>query len=309
MNKKIFSTLAAAGLVLFATSCADPDLGPIVTFDTAGKGAYVRLVEDNGNQLVNLLDLSTSNYIYTAEFVDLEQGDLVSEYRLDVTYDDRNPDNGDNTTGKVQLRTFSASEFIESARGFKGVNDVSITPDDLFRATGIDPATVLAGDRFVVDGTLTLQDGSTFTYDNSAAAVNGSAFAGHFRFTLAAGCPSSLEGTYDYTGEFWCGGSGSGTVTIEALGGGSYTFDDFSLGGYPNCYNGFVASSWGELQFTDVCENVSFTGFVDNYGDSWTFTHSLSEDGTEWTIAWENTYDESGTSTIVNPAGWPFTVE
>ncbi|MEZ4994235.1 MAG: hypothetical protein R2824_27680 [Saprospiraceae bacterium] len=32
--------------------------------------------------------------------------------------------------------------------------------------------------------------GFTFTYDNSSSAVNGSAFQGHFRFTLAAGCPS-----------------------------------------------------------------------------------------------------------------------
>ena len=29
MNKKIFSILALAGLVVFGTSCADEDLGPI----------------------------------------------------------------------------------------------------------------------------------------------------------------------------------------------------------------------------------------------------------------------------------------
>ncbi|MEZ4994236.1 MAG: hypothetical protein R2824_27685 [Saprospiraceae bacterium] len=104
MNKKIFSIMAAAGLVLFASSCADPDLGPIVTFDTAGKGAYVRLVEDNGNQLINLLDLAASGYQYSVEFVDLERGDWPRNCLMRDS-SDRNPDNGDNSTGKIELRT------------------------------------------------------------------------------------------------------------------------------------------------------------------------------------------------------------
>lgn len=306
MNKKLFSILALAGLGVFATSCADEELSPIITFDKAGKGAYVKLLEDNGNQLINLLDLSTSNYVYSVEFVDLEQGDLVSEYRIDVIYRDVNPDNGDNSQPAKELRVWSASEFGESARGFKSVMDISITPEDVFRASGVDGSTVRAGDQFIIDGTLSLQDGSTFGAENSSAAVRGSAFQGHFDFTLAAGCPSSLGGTFDYEmTESFCGDAATGSVTITALGGGAYTFDDFSLGAYPTCYSGFIASSWGELQFTDVCEEVSFTGFVDNYGDTWEFTHSV--DGNNWTITWSNTYDESGTSTIINPNGWGFT--
>lgn len=308
MNKKILTILALAGLGIFATSCADEDLGPVVTFDTAGKGAYVRLLEDNGNLLVNLLDLSQSEYIYSVEFVDLEQGDLVSEYRIDLVYQDRNTDNGDQSSGPNEIMTYSASEFVESAGGFKSVENISITPADLFRVAGVDAASVKAGDRFVVKGTLTLQDGSTFTADNSSAAVNGSAFAGHFDFTLAAGCPSDLTGTFDVRGSnFWCGADdNTGSVTINALGGGEYTFSDWSFGAYPACYGGLA--NWGALAFTDVCEEVSFTGRTDNYGDTWTFTSSISEDGTEWTIDWVNTYGEAGTGVIVNPAGWVFTL-
>lgn len=306
MNKKIFSILALAGLGLFATSCADESLGPIVTFDTAGKGAYVRLLEDNGNQLVNLLDLSQSEYIYSVEFVDLEQGDLVSEYRIDLVYDDRNPDNGDQSSGPNEIMSWTSDQFQESERGFKSVTDISIKPADLFRVANVEASSVRAGDRFVVKGTLTLTDGSTFTADNSTAAVNGSAFAGHFDFTLAAGCPSDLTGTFDYVNtDSWCGDTSNGSVTINALGGGSYTFSDWSFGGYPACYGG-LAASWGTLAFTDVCEVVTFTGFTDNYGDTWDFTSSLSDDGTEWTITWVNTYGEAGTSTITNPAGWDF---
>ncbi|PHN07228.1 hypothetical protein [Flavilitoribacter nigricans] len=307
MNKKILSILALAGLGLFATSCADEDLGPVVTFDTAGKGAYVRLLEDNGNLLVNLLDLSQSEYVYSVEFVDLEQGDLVSEYRIDLVYQDRNTDNGDNSSGPNEIMSWSASEFVESERGFKSVMDISITPDDLFRTAGVDASTVKAGDRFVVKGTLTLEDGSTFTADNSTAAVNGSAFAGHFDFVLSAGCPSDLTGTFDFVGSnFWCGAAdNTGSVTINALGGGSYSFSDWSFGAYPACYGG-NAAGWGTLAFTDVCEEVSFTGRTDNYGDTWTFTSSLSDDGTEWTINWVNTYGEAGTGTVINPAGWDF---
>lgn len=308
MNKKIFSLLALAGLALYATSCADPELGPVVTFDTAGKGAYVRLVEEKTDKLINLLDLAASRYIYSVEFVDLEKGALVSEYRLDLTYIDNNPSNGSNGTGPVELRSYSASEFITTAGGFKGLTDITITPEDVFRAAGVDASSVKAGDQFRVDGVLTLQDGSTFAYTNSSAAVNGSAFKGHFRFVLPAGCPSDLAGTYSYVGsDFWCnGGTGTGSVNIISKGGGAYSFSDWSFGSYVSCYGG-TNSNWGTLQFNDVCKEVAFTGRVDAFGDTWTFTHSFS--GEEWTIEWVNTYGEAGKAVITKTGGWGLTAK
>lgn len=308
MNKKIFSILALAGLALYATSCADPELGPVVTFDTAGKGAYVRLLEESGDKLINLLDIPSSSYTYSVEFVDLEKGKLVSEYRLDLTYIDNNKDNGDKSTGPLELRSWSSSEFTDSPTGFKSVTGITIVPDDVFRAAGVTAADVKAGDQFRVDGVLTLQDGSTYSYTNSTSAVTGSAFKGHFRFTLSAGCPSSLQGTFAYDGsDFWCdGSSGSGQVEIKSLGGGRYSFSDWSFGSYVACY-GDTNSNWGNLAFTDVCEEIAFTGRTDAFGDTWTFTHSFA--GEDWTIEWVNTYGEAGKAVLHKPGGWNLTAK
>lgn len=305
MNKNIFYVLALAGLTAFGSSCADPDLAPIITFDQAGKGAYVRLVEKT-DALINLLDIPGSTFTYSVEFVDLERGALVSEYRLDVVYQDKNAENGDNSTGPQQLRSFSAGEFLDTPRGYKGLNDITLTADEVIRAAGIDATTILAGDNFLVKGTLTLQDGSTFTFDNSSNAVNGSAFQGFFDFSMPAGCPSDLAATHDYSSsDMFCAGTVDGQVTIEPLGAGVYVFDDWSFGAYVFCYNFDNTGNWGGIQFQDVCKVVEIPAAVDAFGDTWTFEQSFA--GEEWTIKWVNTYGEFGTAIVKQPGGWDLT--
>lgn len=128
--------------------------------------------------------------------------------------------------------------------------------------------------------------------------------AGETVFTYT--CPTDLAGTYDYElVASWCGSTSTGTVTIVDEGSGSYSFDDFSFGSYPLCYDGFLPPNWGELQFAEICGQVSFTGFKDAYGDVWAFSHSVN--GTEWTVEWENAaYGESAKAVITNPDGWGF---
>lgn len=306
MNKLKLSFIFGA-LFLMVTNCADEDLGPILTFDIAGKGAYVRLVSES-DKLINLFDIAGSSYTYSVEFVDVEQGDLVSEYVIELTYSDADLSDGDQSTGPIAFRSFQASEFEELASGFKGLSDITITANDVISAAGLTADDVNPGDQFIMDGSLILEDGSVFSADNSSASVRGSAFQGHFRFILPAACPSSLEGTYDFTTtDIWCGADPtSGTVEIIAQGGGTYVFDDWSLGAYISCYGGGTAGG-GNLAFTDVCNEVSFTGRTDSFGDTWTFTSEVK--GNEWIIEWVNTYGEAGTSVIVNPNGWSFTIE
>ncbi len=306
MNKFKLSILFGA-LLLMVTNCADEDLGPILTFDIAGKGAYVRLISET-DKLINLFDIEGSEYVYSVEFVDLQQGDLVSEYVLELTYNDADLSDGDQSTGPIELRSFSASEFEELASGFKGLTDISIPATEVISAAGLTNDDVNPGDQFQVDGKVILEDGSVFTAGNSSAAVRGSAFQGHFRFTLPAACPSSLEGIYSYVGSnYWCGADGiSGEVEIIAQGGGVYTFSDWAFGGYVACYGGGAAGG-GNLAFADVCNEVSFVGFTDSFGDAWEFTSSV--DGEEWTINWANTYGESGSAVIIKPGGWGFTIE
>ena len=291
---------------LMVTSCADEDLGPIVTFDTASKGAYIKLIEE-GSRLVNLFDVPGSVYTYSVEFVDFDQGNLVSEYNLDLTVVDNTPDNDNVSAGPIRLKSFSASEFGSTDRGFKGLSGISLSATELIAAAGISADQLGPNDVFRVNGSLTLQDGSVFAGSNSSAAVRGTAFAGHFDFDLTANCPSDLTGSYAYeTTDAWCdGSSATGSVDIVAVGGGTYYFSDWSFGAYGPCY-GAVADQPG-ITFAEVCAEVSYTAVVDSYGDTWTFTSSV--DGDRWTINWENTYGESANSVVINPNGWAFTLK
>jgi len=290
-------------LIVFS-SCEDEDRLPLVVLDTVEKGAYPRLVDET-DKLLNLFDIAGSNYTYNIEFVDEEGGALVSEYVLQLVYEDNDPSNGDNSSGPNEFLVLSASDFSAGENGFLKAPTISINGNEVLDAAGVSEADVSAGDNFRFIGRITLTDGRTFSQDNSSATIVGPAFRGHFNFTMPAACPSDLTGEYAFTTtDIWCGaGEQTGTVTIDAQGGGVYKFSDWAFGAYA-CYGGGSAS--GDLTFTDVCLEVSFTGFTDIFGDTWTYDSTI--DGTEWTIKWENTYGEAATSVIVNPDGWPFTL-
>ncbi len=294
MNINKISFLLVAAL-FFVTSCADDSLSPIVTFDSAGHGAYPRLIEE-GEKLINLFDIDGSSYSYTIEFVDEEQGALVSEYVLDLDY---------NGTGAKEYKRWSASDFSANSTGYQQAPSITITANEAIAAAGLTADQVMPGDEFAFKGKVILQDGSEFTATNSSATVRGAAFRGHFDFTLAAGCPSELAGTYEYTTtDLWCGADAvTGTVDFIDIGGGSFEFSDASFGGYGACYACCAATG---LTMIDVCAEVSFTSFVNSYGD--TFTIDSEVDGESWIITWSSDYGEAGVTTINFPGGVPFTV-
>jgi hypothetical protein len=306
MNKfKILSLVG--GIMLVLAGCKDENLAPILTFEQTEQGGFPRLIEET-NKLINLFNIAGSTYSYTVEFVDLEQGDLVTEYRLEMTYTDANPGNGDNSVGPIVYATYGPSDFTKNADGYQSIT-VTIPASAAISAANTTADALKAGDAFLFQGYVTLADGNVYGAANSSSSVRGAAFRGHFNFTLPAACPSDLAGTYEYTStDYWCGGpETSGSVSIQALGGGKYQFNDWSFGTYGVCYGGGGGS--GDLNFTDVCAEVGFTGFTDVYGDTWTYDSEVN--GNEWTINWENTYGEYGTAVIKYTGGadWPFTLK
>lgn len=302
-------------ILILATSCKDEDLAPIATFDAAEKGAYPAVTEQ-GNTLVNLLDVAGSAFTYSIEFIDLEQGNLVSEYRLQLTYEDNDASNGDNSVGPIDFRSWSASEFETNANGNKGISNITITANELLTLVGVTEDQVTAGDNFRFTGRVTTTAGQTFTAANSSAAVNGAAFRGFFNFTMPAACPSALEGDYAYftaSSSAVCPNGNTnaadinGTVTVNALGGGNYWFGDWAFGGYTACYGPTSVANQEALTFIETCKVISFDKNVDSFGDTWTWSSSIT--GEEWTISWSNTYGEGGESVILNPGGWGLTVK
>lgn len=126
---------------------------------------------------------------------------------------------------------------------------------------------------------------------------------------MPAGCPSDLTGPFDFSTDLsgWCGGTATGTVDIEALGGGSYTFSDWSFDGYQSCYS--CCSASGDFTIVDVCTVVTLNDGTDSYGD-WSFNSSIV--GDDWIIDWLNFGFagglENGVTTINFPGGVPFTL-
>lgn len=303
INKILIALMAI--LVFSLSSCEDEDRLPLVVLDTVEKGAYPRLIDET-DKLINLFDVAGSSYTYNIEFVDEQGGALLAEYVLDLVYDDNDPSNGDNSTGPVEFLKITPDQLTANANGYLQAPTITIIGTQVLQAAGVKEEDVSAGDNFNFQGRVVLTDGRTFSQANSSATVVGPAFRGHFNFTMPASCPSDLTGTYDYvTTDIWCGGTDTGQVTIQALGGGVYQFSDWAFGAYNPCYGGGTAG--GSLYFTDVCLEVFFSGFTDSFGDTWTFDSSI--DGEEWTIKWENTYGEFATSVITFPGGVPFTLK
>jgi len=237
-------------MMTLVTSCADEEKQPIITFDQATKGAYVRLLNDTP-RLLDLANLSTAQYSYDIEFVDIEQGNLVSVYEVFVSFVDNNIDNGDSSQGNELLRSISASEFGTSDRGFKSTAQ-TVTLSELLSLFGLAAEDIKANDQFVFDGKIILQDGASYGAENSSAAVNGSAFAGHFDYTLKATCvlPDNLFVgdyimTYEDQGNLAFGlaplGDDGKTVTLSVTGPTTRSFDFVYLeaGGFGQPATGF----------------------------------------------------------------------
>ncbi|HKK76500.1 MAG TPA: hypothetical protein VJ953_15575 [Saprospiraceae bacterium] len=300
---KIF--LALTALTVFAFSCATEERGPIVDLTSVETGAYPRLVSET-DKLFNLFDISGSNYTYQVEFVDIEEGALMAEYVVDLIFDDNDPSNGDQSTSVSDYITLTPDQLSPGEFNYLRGPEITVNGSEMLAALGLSEDDVSPGDEFDFVGRLVLTDGRIFTETNSSATVTGNVFRGHFNFTMPAGCPSDLAGTFAYTTtNIWCGGADvSGEVDLVSLGGGAYEFSDWAFGAYGPCYGGGTAG--GDLNFQDVCSEVTFTGFTDSFGDTWTYDSSI--DGEEWTIAWENTYGESATSVITFPGGVPFTL-
>jgi len=293
--------------VLFLTfSCEDEDRLPLVVLDTVEKGAYPRLIDET-DKIINLFDISGSNYVYNIEFVDEQGGNLIAEYVLDLVFDDNDPSNGDKSTGAVEFLKMTASDFTPNERGYLQAPTISINGAQAISAAGLTADDVSAGDNFNFVGRVILTDGRVFSQTNSSATVVGPAFRGHFNFTMGANCPSDLAGTFAYeTTDVWCDGSTvSGNVDIISRGGGRYYFSDWAFGAYGPCYGG-TADQPG-ITFDEVCAEVFFTGFTDSFGDTWTFDSNIS--GEVWTINWVNTYGEAGNSKVTFPGGVPFTLK
>ena len=219
MNRLNLSIIFVTLLVL-VTGCRDDEKLPILTFDQAGKGAYVALVEVISDVDYDLANYNSTSFEYRVEFIDLENGNSVEQYDVFVAFQDNTGLNGDNTKDRVLLKGFSKSDFTVNENGKSGIV-VSVPLAEVGSALGLTQADMSGADFVNFNTEITTSEGAKFTATNSSAAVNGSAFRGHFKFSVKLNCPlqdSQFSGPYvmDYVSG---GDSPVGGVTVFGAGG------------------------------------------------------------------------------------------
>jgi len=307
-SNNITKALILGLLVMLSYSCADPDEKPILTFDDALKGSYPRVTATTGAALVNPNDLASSSYSYSVEFVDETNGADVTEYKFTMSY---------NGGSEVDMpgRTYTPTNFTKNADGYMSMDVPAFTAAEL---SGLASVTVTfanadAGDFFTVHSYLS-KGGMIFSNNNKSSTITGPAFAGLFNTNVPIACPSDMyTGVVAYSSDlYWAGFGAAATATGINLGDaypvsiiedspGSFTFSDWSFGGYQTVYGCCTAN--GYFKFTDLCGVVTFGKTAsDSYGDPWEMKYFMAADNVTLTVAsYGSAYDENAIATITFP--------
>ena len=225
--KKYLFYLAAVALIGACSS--DPELGPIITIDTAEVGAFPRTQNLIASEY-DLMNLNSSSYVHEIDFRSETGGDNVSNYRVFVSFDDNDPSNGDDSSGEVLVGDFGQGDFTASAADD---SNVGITLDFPFTAmtaaTGVPAENVSPGDRFQFRAELELEDGRVFTAGNTESTIFGPAFRAFFDWNVNATCPlpdDLFVGSYAIShlqgpGNPWATGVRENTVELALVPGSS----------------------------------------------------------------------------------------
>ncbi len=265
--KKLNLAILTVSFLLAFTAC-EKDMA-FVEFEDLQKGAFARLLDRSGAFFFT--DPDNSAVDISVEFYDEDDGRNVASYSWTVQYIDKENDGAGNV-GPVDLLTINASEF--STNPDTGLPSVSftITMNEVLDALGITIDDVDGGSTMRFEGTVTKNDGSSFSRTNTGPNVIASApFSGFFSFDADLLCESDLAGAYtvvttydqhDFLPEF-----PEHTLTgveLTQVGEGQYEIQDFSGGLYSvGPYKDNYGTADLVVTITDACGTITFSGATD----------------------------------------------
>lgn len=176
----------------------EPDL-PIPmdeTLDNTGAFLRVLTVESDG---FDYLDLENSEYSFTGEIDDIEDGDTVEDIEFFVSYD-----GVDGSAVEEELvKTVNVDDMDRSEESGLYRKTFVITAEDAVEALGISFDDVMIGDDFGLRWKLNLHDGRSFTAGDGSGDVEGGGFYNSpFQSTadVFAKIPEDLfVGEYEFT--------------------------------------------------------------------------------------------------------------
>ncbi|EAQ38676.1 hypothetical protein MED134_12286 [Dokdonia sp. MED134] len=159
-------------IIMVFASCDDDNVNLSSIADSASNGAVIELVSTTNNTISQ--EDAQGSLEARLEYRDDENGTLLEEMRVYLTYYDLSEMSGDSTESLVEqeilFETIGASNFIAGENSFP-VYDLAITADQFLSNTNNTSASIAAGDIFTTRFELLLTDGRVFTSTNTA--VNG----------------------------------------------------------------------------------------------------------------------------------------
>jgi len=315
INKYIQGTVLA--LTMLMVSCTD-FVEPNIPYRDFNTGAYLRTIQRTSTtftyqDIEDFFDVQNSIFALTLEAVDAENGGTVESVEIRVRHRRFTGAGFDYIPALSSedpiVRTLTPSDFAPNDESRFLRTSISIPASEALSVLGVAATDIERGDVFEFRLVLVDRMGRRFTNTNLSPDVQGGLFYDSpFLYTVPVVCPSNLAGTFTYRtvnpvpAAAACLPSISGEVTFTSTGIGQYSISDVSFGIFDCAYSDTPPA--GSVRFRDTCGALEFTG-TDRYGDSYDM-EVISNDGTNLTFNWTNTWGDGGTTTLTAPEGfWP----
>lgn len=193
--KKIYVLLILA-IVFSFQSCTEKDNTIDTVLDDVSSGAVLRTLSIISGEVP--LGTEGAGFAVEVEEQDNQDGALLDNVDVFVSFKDNSPENGDATTAEAQLKTVGRDAFTEGPFGLpRGVIEASL--DEILGTLGLEQGDLFGGDAFNIRLALNLTDGRTFSVDNAGGIITGGFFNSPFQYTATVICPipdTYLTGMY-----------------------------------------------------------------------------------------------------------------
>lgn len=208
-------------------SCDTDNVNPLQTAGTDEFGAYARVTSISDDTNANITNVSASSFDVAIEFVDSENGTLVTDYNIYATFRDQTIADEDapdySITDEVLIYSYDSSEFT-SGEDYPQFS-FTISAEDAISALGLDLDVAEGGDALNYRGEIILSDGRTFSSTNSGVSINSELFYNDaFSFTSQFVCLFDTPPPGDYIvdmvdtyGDGWQGDGIKITIDGEAV--------------------------------------------------------------------------------------------
>lgn len=160
--------LLTSVLISSLFSCESDEKAIEIVLNDVKRGAVLRTVGfNNGEFEVGVPD---SVFSVILEEQDIEEGGVMNDVTVYVSFIDNTPGLGAMSTNRIVLETILPDAFTTGANGLP-VMTLAYTFQELLEATGVSIGDVFCKDQFRIDLDLNLTSGETFNLQNSAGTV------------------------------------------------------------------------------------------------------------------------------------------